>query len=85
MEYNSLLDKAASCQNSLDRIAYIAVHAATFFTSAERTTSKPFNPILGETYEFKNQDFEYLAEQVSHHPPITACYCRGKQYTYFTN
>jgi hypothetical protein len=23
---------------------------------------KPLNPILGETYEFKNNNFEYLAE-----------------------
>jgi len=46
----------------LDRLALISVHAATFFTSAEFMTTKPFNPILGETYEFKNNNFEYLAE-----------------------
>lgn len=85
MEYNWLLEKAASASNSLDRLALIAVHAATFFTSAEHTISKPFNPILGETYEYKCDEFEYLAEQVSHHPPISACYCKGKGYTYFTN
>ena len=48
----------------------------------EKTSFKPFNPLLGETYEFVNDDMEYLAEQVSHHPPITACYCRGRKSRY---
>lgn len=32
-------------------------------------------------------DFEFLSEQVSHHPPITAAYCKGKKsnYVYWTN
>lgn len=85
MEYNFLLDKASYQQNSIDRLTYIAVHAATFFTTAERANMKPFNPILGETYEYKCNDFEFFSEQVSHHPPVTACYCKGKNYTYFTN
>jgi len=32
------------------------------YTMAERTNTKPFNPLLGETYELKNQDFEFIAE-----------------------
>jgi hypothetical protein len=53
----------------------------------ERTISKPFNPLLGETYELVTKDFSYLAEQVSHHPPVTAAYCRSNKglYTYWTN
>jgi hypothetical protein len=47
--------------------------------------SKPFNPLLGETYELKTDSYEYIAEQVSHHPPITAVHCQGKHYKYFTN
>ena len=66
-------------------MAIIAIHQISCLTICERTTSKPFNPILGETYEFKTDTFDYLAEQVSHHPPVTACYCRGKKYTYWTN
>ena len=35
---------------------------------------KPLNPILGETYEFVDNrlKFRYFAEQVRHHPPISA-------------
>ena len=45
---------------------------------AEFSTWKPFNPLLGETYELVNDQLELLSEQVSHHPPISANYCRGK-------
>jgi hypothetical protein len=31
---------------------------------------KPFNPILGETFQAKINDSNYYVEQTSHHPPI---------------
>lgn len=36
--------------------------------------NKPFNPLLGETYEMSLEQYGYRAvcEQVSHHPPISA-------------
>lgn len=41
---------------------------------------KPFNPILGETYQgWINGNPIYL-EQISHHPPISAFYMSGKGY-----
>ena len=82
MEYNFLLDLACKEQDPVKRHALVAVHMITTLTICERTTSKPFNPLLGETFEFVNDDFEYLAEQVTHHPPVTACYCRGKKNNY---
>lgn len=33
---------------------------------------KPFNPILGETFQAVIGDYEVGVEQISHHPPITA-------------
>lgn len=33
---------------------------------------KPFNPLLGETYEYQNADFRIVCEQVSHHPPVSS-------------
>ena len=82
MEYNFLLDLACKEQDPVKRHALVAVHMITTLTICERTTSKPFNPLLGETFEFVTDDFEYLAEQVTHHPPVTACYCRGKKNNY---
>ena len=52
----------------------------------EKSNKKPFNPLLGETYELKGPTFEFLAEQVSHHPPITATHINGyKGYRLWTN
>ena len=82
MEYNFLLDLACKEQDPVKRHALVAVHMITTLTICERTTTKPFNPLLGETFEFVTDDFEYLAEQVTHHPPVTACYCRGKKNNY---
>ena len=87
MEYNYLLDLAAKEQDPIRRHALVAVHVVTTLTICEKTATKPFNPMLGETFEFVTDDFEYLAEQVTHHPPVTACYCKGlkSNYLYQTN
>jgi len=39
--------------------------------------------ILGETYELINKQKRYrlLSEQVSHHPPVSACICEGEGWT----
>lgn len=36
------------------------------------TARKPFNPLLGETYEFIDENSKTILEQISHHPPILA-------------
>lgn len=42
-------------------------------THCEKFPSKPFNPLLGETFEFQRPgQYKVIAEQVSHHPPISA-------------
>lgn len=37
-------------------------------------TAKPFNPLLGETFEYVDEErgVKFFTEQVSHHPPICA-------------
>ena len=81
-EYNYLIDMAVKEMDPVKRHALVAVHSVSTLTLCEKSTTKPFNPLLGETYEFVNDDFEYLSEQVSHHPPVTACYTRGKKSNY---
>jgi len=44
----------------------------SLLTRWQQFGKKPLNPILGETFECKSGDTFYLAEQVSHHPPISA-------------
>jgi len=85
LQYSDLLDKAAGSEDSLERLTYIATFAITCYAVAERT-GKPFNPILGETFEYvdeKRDDFKFLGEQVSHHPPIGACHCENNQWKFW--
>ncbi len=41
---------------------------------------KPFNPLLGETYEIIQPNYRFISEQVSHHPPVSAFYLEGNGY-----
>ena len=72
MEYAELLNQAVSCTDPLMRIQYIAAFAVSEYASTgEGRIGKPFNPLLGETYEYVSvrDNFHYISEQVSHHPP----------------
>lgn len=46
---------------------------------------KPFNPLLGETFEFvdEKKEFYFHSEQVSHHPPIGASHCETPNWTFY--
>eukprot|EP00124_Ichthyophonus_hoferi_P000034 Ihof_evm34s1 gene=Ihof_evmTU34s1 len=77
LEYTSILNKAAQCQTSQERLCYVAAFTASAYSTVISRTYKPFNPLLGETFELDmSHDPRYgwrsLAEQVSHHPPIAA-------------
>lgn len=41
---------------------------------------KPFNPLLGETYQGFIDGCPIYGEQISHHPPITSVYMVGRGY-----
>ncbi|KAI9112145.1 hypothetical protein K1719_016668 [Acacia pycnantha] len=82
MEYSYLLDMADECEDPHMRLVY----AASFFISvyyAYQRTWKPFNPILGETYEMVNHGgITFISEQISHHPPMSAGHAENEHFTY---
>jgi hypothetical protein len=45
--------------------------------------NKPFNPLLGETYEYEMEELgiRVLLEQVSHHPPVSAWHAESNHFT----
>nr|XP_061788956.1 oxysterol-binding protein-related protein 3-like isoform X4 [Nerophis lumbriciformis] len=86
LEYSELLDQAASTHDPLERMVFIATFVVSGYASSfYRTGGKPFNPVLGETYECDRPDkgFQFIAEQVSHHPPISACHAQSKNFIYW--
>lgn len=40
---------------------------------------KPFNPILGETFEARCGKYKICLEQIVHHPPISYYYMWNKK------
>ncbi|KAJ2308910.1 Oxysterol-binding protein 3, partial [Coemansia sp. RSA 2704] len=77
LAYNPLLQKADALDDSLDRLMYVAAFAISSLSiKKHRAERKPFNPLLGETYELveSQSGFRFVAEKVSHHPAVMACY-----------
>jgi len=67
LEYSELLDKASETEDSYERMVLIAAFAVSAYGSSHvRAGHKPFNPLLGETYECVREDrnFKYISEQV---------------------
>lgn len=71
--YLDLLTKAANEPKQEMQLCYISAFIiGEIFLNIGRSL-KPFNPIIGETYEYFNNNLKlrYYSEQVSHKPPIT--------------
>lgn len=84
LEYSELLDKAITLPaGSTERLLYIAAFAVSGYSGTAGRASKPFNPLLGETYEMVCQEkgIRLLAEKVVHHPTIIAGCCQGRAWT----
>lgn len=85
MEYTDLLDTAADRSDSTERMVYVAAFAASEYASTIGRVAKPFNPLLGETYEYVRPDkgYRFFIEQVSHHPPIGAAWAESAKWDYY--
>ena len=59
--------------------AFVIVYGLTI-----GTTKKPFNPLLGETYEYTDPLFntKIVMEQVSHHPPVSAFHIESDDFIF---
>jgi hypothetical protein len=87
MEYTDLIDTAAERTDSTERLLYVAAFAASEYASTIGRVAKPFNPLLGETYEYARPDkgYRFFIEQVSHHPPVGAAYAESKKWDYYVS
>ncbi|XP_021723698.1 oxysterol-binding protein-related protein 4B-like [Chenopodium quinoa] len=66
-----MLRKCTTGENAVDRmISVVAWNLSTVRMPVFGVA--PFNPILGETHHASRGTFNILAEQISHHPPVSA-------------
>ncbi|KAF8405759.1 hypothetical protein HHK36_007836 [Tetracentron sinense] len=70
LEYSFLIDRAnewGKRGNSLMRILNVAAFAVSGYASTEGRNCKPFNPLLGETYEadYPDRGLRFFSEKVS--------------------
>ncbi|TNN15308.1 Oxysterol-binding protein-related protein isoform 2 [Schistosoma japonicum] len=80
MEYSELLNEAVKEKDPVKRMELVCAFAVSSMSSNANRIGKPFNPLLGETYELHYNNFVFVAEQVSHHPPITAFHVESNSY-----
>ncbi|OCT70303.1 hypothetical protein XELAEV_18037226mg [Xenopus laevis] len=81
LEYHTLLDRGAQCENSLEQLCLVAAFTVSSYSTTVFRTSKPFNPLLGESFELDRMEesgYHSLCEQVSHHPPAAAHYAESR-------
>lgn len=73
------LEKAGESTDPIQRVKYSSIYALAklHLTVAQQ---KPFNPILGETFQCSLLDTQMYLEQTSHHPPRSNFYCIGKHF-----
>eukprot|EP00250_Pteridium_aquilinum_P002584 c12805_g1_i1 orf=179-3232(+) len=79
LQYSHLLEKASQVDDSIERLVWVSMFACATYHGSPHRDAKPFNPLLGETYEWQALDgkLRFIAEQVSHHPPILAFNCHN--------
>ncbi|OMJ24905.1 Oxysterol-binding protein-like protein [Smittium culicis] len=84
MEYSDLLELACRLPQSADRTMLVASFAMSNYSSTFGRIAKPFNPLLGETYEYVRGDkfYRVFSEQVVHHPPISAMWVEALNYKF---
>lgn len=82
LEYHELLDKAVKCESSTEQMCFVAAFSVSSYSTTVHRTAKPFNPLLGETYELDRLEefgFRSLCEQVRHglraHQAAALCRC----------
>ena len=69
MEYAELLTRASECTTVEETLTYLSAVAVSSYATTSCRTSKPFNPLLGETFEYdRTSDYGWrsFAEQVNY-------------------
>ncbi|XP_038620490.1 oxysterol-binding protein-related protein 5 isoform X2 [Tachyglossus aculeatus] len=80
-----LLSRAAQEEDHYRRLKHVLRWYLSGFYKKPKGIKKPYNPILGETFRCRwyhpqtNSHTFYIAEQVSHHPPVSAFHVSNRK------
>ncbi|CAG9539027.1 unnamed protein product [Cercopithifilaria johnstoni] len=82
--HSYIIAEAATEDDPLQRMKTILKFYLSGFYKKPKGLKKPYNPILGETFRCKwehpdNSTSYYVAEQVSHHPPVSALFLTNRK------
>ncbi|EFA76562.1 oxysterol binding family protein [Heterostelium album PN500] len=80
------LFKIQTIENEQERFIQFIKFSLSAWNTRPKGIKKPFNPIIGETYDCfwdsgdSNGDSHFISEQISHHPPHSAfCFYNKKE------
>jgi hypothetical protein len=74
------ITRAVATKDKVERMKLVIVSMLSSFLYTS-TFEKPLNPILGETQHAELEDgTQMFAEQISHHPPVSAFFIEGSGY-----
>lgn len=64
---------------SIERMMHVAAFAVSSYSGTNNRTLKPFNPLLGETFEFQypEEGWRGIAEKVHLPPSLSPCLMSG--------
>eukprot|EP01080_Neovahlkampfia_damariscottae_P004261 gene4261-7597_t len=84
MSHSDIIMRAPDLNSDVERMIEVVRWYLSGWHVKPRGVKKPFNPVLGEVfrarYNFKDDSvMTYFAEQMSHHPPISAVYGENKE------
>ncbi|KAF9361193.1 hypothetical protein BGX34_007280 [Mortierella sp. NVP85] len=79
MSHPEIINNANQLQDPVERFVAVTRYFLSGWHIKPKGVKKPYNPILGEVFRSRwafddNTEAFYVAEQVSHHPPISAYY-----------
>ena len=76
-----LMIQAAQEEDSIKRMALLAVAYVSVFNNCKIRKRKPFDSFIGETYELVTPTMKFITEQIQHLPtPISCFHCEGEGY-----
>ncbi|GAM26095.1 hypothetical protein SAMD00019534_092700 [Acytostelium subglobosum LB1] len=77
------LPKAAASKDPVERMKNVVAFAISGLHLTS-TLTKPFNPLLGETFQcYFSDGTQVFCEQTSHHPPISSWQMQGAGFHYY--